>query len=59
MADVPKLLEAASRWQSNFRSPLPLEAKSRLAIITCMDSRYDKLKRGPNLYELSGVRLVV
>ncbi|KAL3145329.1 hypothetical protein ABBQ38_001589 [Trebouxia sp. C0009 RCD-2024] len=39
MADVPKLLEAASRWQSNFRSPLPLEAKSRLAIITCMDSR--------------------
>ena len=43
MADIPKLLEAASRWQGNFQSPLPLGAKSRLAIITCMDSRYSNL----------------
>lgn len=40
MADVPKLLEAASRWQHNFKDPLPLGANARLAIITCMDSRY-------------------
>ena len=40
MANIPKLLEAASQWQRNFNSPLPLGAKSRLAIITCMDSRY-------------------
>ncbi|DBA79840.1 TPA: hypothetical protein ACH3X2_007677 [Trebouxia sp. C0005] len=39
MADVPKLMEAASRWQKNFNNPLPLAANSRLAIITCMDSR--------------------
>lgn len=39
MADVPKLLEAASRWQHNFKDPLPLGANARLAIITCMDSR--------------------
>ena len=40
MADLPKLMDAAARWQQDFHEPRPLAANSRLAIITCMDSRY-------------------
>ena len=39
MADVPSLLSAANKWHRNFNKPLPLGAKSRLSIVTCMDSR--------------------
>ena len=39
MADVSDLMSAAERWQRNFKTPLPLGAKSRLSIVTCMDSR--------------------
>ena len=38
-ADVSKLMAAASGWQQKFDSPLKLGAKTRLSIVTCMDSR--------------------
>ncbi|KAK9805093.1 hypothetical protein WJX73_004862 [Symbiochloris irregularis] len=39
MADVSRLLASAARWQEKFHEPLPLGAKARLSIVTCMDSR--------------------
>lgn len=53
MADVPKLIEAASRWQANFNSPLPLGANAKLAIITCMDSRYAQLMHALHVATIS------
>ena len=39
MADIGKLLQAAGIWTKNFKHPLSLGAKARVAIVTCMDSR--------------------